>query len=532
MCGIIVVLSPKAIIQDFNKLARLIRHRGPDCSGFVSTGPITMIHERLVIVDPNSGKQPFKNETGDLLAINGEIYNHLTLREQYPYEYQTKSDCEVVMAMDLSQTIDQLDGIFAFAKWQGSNQTLEIARDVIGVVPLYYGYHEGALWLASELKVLEAVGVSYNIFPPNMLARARISADVVSMTMNTITNYVPQCLSYPTNQLSLQESQRAIRKSLKQSVHKQLMTDVPFGLLLSGGLDSSLIASITARKYKEPFHTFSIGLSDSPDLKAAREVATFLGTIHHEYQFTIEEGLYALRDVIWYTETYDVTTIRASTPMYLLAKRIRSLGIKMVLSGEGSDELFGGYLYFHKAPSPEEFHQETVRKVRELHLFDCLRANKSTAASGVETRPPFLDVDFVKLVLGLDTRFKMITPQQPIEKWLLRSSFPNYLPDNILWRTKVQFSDGVSTSWIDSLKQHASQIITDDQMVKAHQCFPMHTPKTKEAYYYRSIFEEYFPNGVHTVPYGDSIACSTPKALEWDAQFKLNPDPSGRSVVL
>jgi asparagine synthase (glutamine-hydrolysing) len=381
------------------------------------------------------------------------------------------------------------------------------------------------------LKVLEEAKVKYDIFPPNTLAQARIN-ERIDLSYMKICDYIPKCVGYPKSEMDLDQVRKLIREGLIDAVKKQLMSDVPYGVLLSGGLDSSLVTSI-ASKYSGQLHSFSIGLEDSPDLVAARSVAKFLGTVHHEFQFTFEEGWDAIRDVIWYTETYDITTIRASTPMYLLAKKIRELkdlNIKMILSGEGSDELFGGYLYFHKAPSPEEFHAETIRKVTDLHLYDCLRANKSTAAFGLETRPPFLDLDFVKMVLASNTKFKMFTPQQPIEKWILRSAFTNYLPEHILWRTKCQFSDSVGTSWIDGLKKYTSTLITNDQMNAAASIYPFQTPKTKEAYFYRSIFQEYFPNGIHTVPYKDSIACSTPIALSWDPQFKSKADPSGRSI--
>lgn len=545
MCGIIIVLCAGEIKFKNNliKLSRLIRHRGPDYSGMVIKDNIAMVHERLVIVDPRSGDQPFKGDDGDLLGVNGEIYNHMSLRKKYPFAYKTASDCEVIMALDLPQQVHELDGIYGFGLWKNKERTLFIARDSIGVIPLYYGYRNNELWVASELKVLEEAGVKYDIFPPNTLACAKIQNDEVNFNMRQIVDYIPKML----NICSFDETCRLIRRGLKMAVHKQLMTDVPFGCLLSGGLDSSLITSIAVRYAQHRIededktlahwpriHTFSIGLVDSPDLVYAKKVAEFLGTVHHEWNFTVEDGINALRDVIWYTETYDVTTIRASTPMYLLAKRIKSMGIKMILSGEGSDELFGGYLYFHKAPSPEEFHEETLRKVQNLHLYDCLRANKAPAAAGLETRPPFLDLNYVKSILSIDTKFKMITENQPIEKWILRKAFENrkykYLPDEILWRTKIQLSDGIGYSWIDSLKIYTDEQITDEQFALAAERFPLYTPKTKEAYYYRSIFEEYYPNGIHTVPYCDSVACSTPTALEWDPQFKINPDPSGRSV--
>jgi asparagine synthase (glutamine-hydrolysing) len=561
MCGIIIVLSTRAdesLKNEVCKLRRTIRHRGPDYSGMVyrPENGLVMAHERLVIVDPSSGEQPFVAANGNILAVNGEIYNHLKLREKYPFPYQTKSDCEVILAVQ--DQVDRLDGMYGFGLWVEDGRRLIVSRDPFGIIPLYYGLRKrtvdgvehNELWIASEMKVLQKAGTVYDIFPPGGLWTAFQSdnnqIEIQKQRTEQYQRIFTHQLPYPTPGYDLEYTRRLIRRGLKQSVHKMLMSDVPYGVLLSGGLDSSLVASIAfqyARQRVEDndrseahwprLHSFCIGLPGAPDIIQARKVAAFLGTVHHEWNFTIEEGINALRDVIWYTETYDVTTIRASTPMYLLSKRIKALGVKMVLSGEGSDELFGGYLYFHKAPSPEEFYAETIDKVQQLYLFDCLRANKSTAAAGVEARPPFLDTEFVETVLHLDPRFKMVTPEQPMEKWILRSAFDRngkYLPDEILWRQKEQFSDGCGYSWIDSLKAYTLTQVSDQQMSEASIRFPVHTPKTKEAYYYRSIFEEYYPDGVKTVPYGDSIACSTPRAIEWDAAFKSNIDQSGRSV--
>lgn len=557
MCGIIVVLATRADIALKDKICRLrslVMHRGPDFSGLVyrPENGLVMAHERLVIVDPASGEQPFVAENGDILAVNGEIYNHLELRAQYPYPYQTKSDCEVIL--QVGDAVEKLDGMYGFGLWKQSTQQLIVARDPFGIIPLYYGVRKDGdqeeLWIASEMKVLEKAQVKYDIFPPGHIWMASMDKSGIHVIKQRTDQYrrifTPQ-LPYPTPGYSLPQTQYLIRRGLKASVKKMLMSDVPYGVLLSGGLDSSLVASIANRYARQRvednsqseahyprLHTFCIGLADGPDLVYARQVADFLGTIHHEWIFTVEEGINALRDVIWYTETYDVTTIRASTPMYLLAKRIKASGIKMVLSGEGSDELASGYLYFHKAPNPHEMYMETIDKVQQLHLYDCLRANKSMMAAGVELRPPFLDTAFAEMVLHLDTRFKMITPEQPIEKWLLRSAFANrkcqYLPDEVLWRVKEQFGDAVSLSWIPSLKAYAEQQITDQQMAEVGVRFPLHTPKTKEAYLYREIFEESYPNGVKTVPYGDSVACSTPRAMAWDASFKNMIDPSGRAV--
>lgn len=551
MCGIIVVLQTpegKANVDDVSDLSRMIRHRGPDYSGMAKSenGQVIMAHERLAIVDPESKGQPFKAENGDLLAVNGEIYNHMNLRVKYPHKYKTNSDCEVLISdtFDLirnPEAINELDGMFAFCRWSEKDKTLIIGRDPIGIIPLYYGFKNNGteLWIASELKVLEKANVSYKIFPPKTLAYVTLfqgsnEKNIITIELQNTKNYEPD--HYPDTSLSILETQTLVRKKLKNAVKKQLMSDVPYATLLSGGLDSSIITSLAVKYSKEKLHTFSIGLSDSPDLIQAKKVADFLGTIHHQVVFTLEEGINALRDVIWHTETYDVTTIRASTPMFLLSKRIKSFGIKMVLSGEGSDELFGGYLYFHKCKNPEDFYLETIRKVQDLHKYDCLRANKSTAAAGLEVRPPFLDIDFVNTALNINPEYKLITPEHNIEKWILRSAFDNrktkYLPDEILWRQKEQFSDAVGYSWIDGLKDYAEQQISDFEFSNASKIFNTNIPKTKEAFYYRKIFEHFYPSNsaINTVPYCDSVACSSEKALEWDDSLKNMIDPSGRSV--
>lgn len=547
MCGIIVVLTAtpptEGLKNEVMKLRRKIRHRGPDYSGMVVTQNMIMAHERLSIIDPFSGEQPFKNTQGDILAVNGEIYNYKELQAKYQYPYQTRSDCEVLMAFDTTDhsLIDELSGMYGFCKWDSSRQIVTIARDPIGIIPLYYGYRGNELWVASELKVLDQAKVKYQIFPPGHVAVASVVDGIIGFSIQSTPLYnrlftMPH--NYPQPDHTITDTTTIIRRGLKAAVKKMLMSDVPIGSFLSGGLDSSLVTSIACHYLKksgktEKLKTFAVGLADSPDLIQARKVAEFLGTEHHELIYTIEEGIAAIRDVVWYIETYDVTTIRSSIPMYLLSKRIRSMGIKMVLSGEGSDELFGGYLYFHKAPSPKDFHEETVRKVQQLYMYDCLRANKAPAAASLECRPPFLDTQFVEQVLGINTNYKMVTADSPMEKGILRRAFDDHgrwLPDEILWRTKMQFSDGTGFDWIDSLKAHAAISVSDEDFEDRYSIFPLFTPKTKEAFLYRSIFEEYYPLGVETVPYGDSVACSSQVAMEWDESFKNVIDPSGRSM--
>jgi asparagine synthase (glutamine-hydrolysing) len=502
-----------------------------------------MVHERLAIVDPTSGKQPLISPSGNLvLAANGEIYNHRELRAPYEssYQFKTQSDCEVILALYENEGpsfIEKLNGIFAFAIFDESKNEFFIARDHIGIIPLYMGWDgDGTFYVASELKALEGVCSKIELFPPGHYLHSGDSEPKVW--------YTPDWKEFDNvknNMTSIED----LHDALSDAVHRQLMSDVPYGVLLSGGLDSS-ITSALAKKYAAhrvesddqqaawwpQLHSFSVGLEGSPDLAAAQEVAKQIGTIHHEIKFTIQEGLDAIREVIYHLETYDITTIRASTPMYLMARAIKALGIKMVLSGEGADELFGGYLYFHKAPNEKEFHEETVRKLEKLHQYDCLRANKSLAAWGIEGRVPFLDKEFIEVAMRLNPKDKMITPDR-MEKWVLRKAFENYLPDSVAWRQKEQFSDGVGYSWIDTLKELVESEVNDEQIENAHYRFPVQTPQNKEEFYYRTIFESHFPSeaAALSVPSVPSVACSTPVALAWDATFQNQNDPSGRAVA-
>jgi asparagine synthase (glutamine-hydrolysing) len=546
MCGVIGVfdlkLSPEELRPKVLVMSKKIRHRGPDWSGIYCGEKAILAHERLAIVDPVSGAQPLTSEDGSLiLAINGEIYNHLELRKKLKqdYHFKTKSDCEVILALYSEKGIDfinDLSGIFAFALYDTVNDTYLIARDHMGIVPLYKGWDKhGNFYVASELKSLEGVCPRIELFPPGCYLYSR---DGVEKQW-----YFPLWTSYDSvkdNTSNIVE----LRKALEDSVHRQLMSDVPYGVLLSGGLDSSIISAV-ARKFaamrietqdlKEAWwprlHSFAVGLKGSPDLAAAQKVADHIGTVHHEVVFSIQEGLDALSDVIYHLETYDVTTVRASTPMYLLARVIKSMGVKMVLSGEGADEIFGGYLYFHKAPDAKAFHEETVRKLSKLHLYDCLRANKSLAAWGIEGRVPFLDKEFMEVAMRLNPDDKMIINGRP-EKWILRKAFEDILPESVVWRQKEQFSDGVGYSWIDTLKKLASEKISDSQMDNAKFRFPINPPLSKEEYYYRSIFSEHFPSdsAAASVPSVPSVACSTPEALAWDSAFSNMNDPSGRAV--
>jgi len=527
------------------ELSQRQRHRGPDWSGVFVDAGVILVHERLAIVDPASGSQPLRSRDETLaLAVNGEIYNHRELRAASGYDFTTGSDCEVINALYrelgpeefLARGIKQLNGIFAFALWDSATQRYLIARDPIGVCPLYWGHDgEGRLCVASEMKALVGVCADVSAFPPG---------HVYDSATGEVTRYYRKhWRSYEvTHGQQLEPS--ALRGAFEQAVHRQLMTDVPYGVLLSGGLDSSLVAACAARFARERIedddrseawwprlHSFAIGLEGSPDLAAAQVAADALGTVHHGFVYTFWEGLDALPEVIRHIETYDVTTIRASTPMFLLARRIKAMGVKMVLSGEGSDEIFGGYLYFHKAPSPEAFHEETVRKLDALHSFDCLRANKAMMAWGVEARVPFLDLEFLDVAMGLDARYKMAGHGR-IEKAVLREAFQGALPDSILWRQKEQFSDGVGYGWIDGLKAHAEQVVSDREFAAASTRFPHNPPATKEAYLYRRIFEQHFPGEAcaATVPGGKSIACSSPAALAWDPAFAAAADPSGRAV--
>ena len=546
MCGIVCAFDIKKNSQELRpqvlQMSKRIRHRGPDWSGIFSNDRAILAHERLSIVDPESGKQPLYSKDGKLvLAVNGEIYNHQEIRKQFDgkYEFLTKSDCEVILALYREKGpdfLDDLNGIFAFALYDIEKDAFFIGRDHIGIVPLYQGWDkDGTYFVASELKALEGYCNRIEEFLPGQYFYS-LDGQPKQWYHRDWEDYE----NVKDNESNIEE----LRKALEAAVERQLMSDVPYGVLLSGGLDSSVISAI-AKKFAPKriesgntqdawwpqLHSFAIGLEGSPDLAAAREVAEHIGTIHHEIHFTVQEGLDALRDVIYHIETYDVTTVRASTPMYLLARFIKSMGVKMVLSGEGSDEIFGGYLYFHKAPNPEEFHKETVRKIKNLHLYDCLRANKSLASWGVEGRVPFLDKEFLDVAMRLNPKVKM-AGNGKIEKWILRKAFENYLPEKIVWRQKEQFSDGVGYNWIDSLKEMTNKLVSDEEMEKAAEKFPIQPPMTKEEYYYRSIYSDLFPSdsAALCVPSVPSIACSTPIALEWDASFKNMADPSGRSV--
>ena len=524
------------------KMSQKIRHRGPDWSGIYSGGSAILAHERLSIVDPESGGQPlYSPDRKQVLAVNGEIYNHQEIRRKYAgkYEFQTGSDCEVILALYRDKGIDfleDLNGIFAFALYDEENNEFLIARDPIGVIPLYIGCDaDGTLYVASELKALEGFCEHYEPFLPGHY--------YWSKDPGMKRYYKRDWFSYDAVKDN-PASVPAIHDALTDAVKRQLMSDVPYGVLLSGGLDSSVISAI-AEKFSEHrieddsktkaywprLHSFAVGLKGAPDLAKAKMVADHIGTVHHEINYTIQEGLDAIRDVIYFIETYDVTTVRASTPMYLLARVIKSMGIKMVLSGEGADEIFGGYLYFHKAPSAKDFHEETVRKLSKLHLYDCLRANKSLSAWGVEGRVPFLDKEFLDVAMRTNPEAKMC-PGQTMEKKIVREAFADMLPAEVAWRQKEQFSDGVGYSWIDTLKQITSEAVTDEQMAHAAERFPINPPKNKEEYYYRSIFAEHFPSdsAALSVPSEASVACSTAIALEWDAAFKGLNDPSGRAV--
>ncbi len=574
MCGIVAILNVKEQSQELRqkalKMSQKIRHRGPDWSGIYCGGSAILAHERLSIVDPESGGQPlYSPDRKQVLAVNGEIYNHQEIRRRYAgqYEFQTGSDCEVILALYRSLTptpspngegssytheqicsmLEQLNGIFAFALYDEERNEFLIARDPIGVIPLYIGYDsDGTVYVASELKALEGQCERYEPFLPGYY--------YWSKEPGMKRYYKRDWFDYEAVKDN-PASVSAIHDALTAAVKRQLMSDVPYGVLLSGGLDSSVISAI-AEKFSEHrieddsktkaywprLHSFAVGLKGAPDLAKAKMVADHIGTVHHEINYTIQEGLDAIRDVIYFIETYDVTTVRASTPMYLLARVIKSMGIKMVLSGEGADEIFGGYLYFHKAPTVKDFHEETVRKLGKLYLYDCLRANKSLSAWGVEGRVPFLDKEFLDVAMRTNPEAKMcgLTPGPSpkgegsfiIEKRIVREAFADMLPAEVAWRQKEQFSDGVGYSWIDTLKQITSEAVTDEQMAHAAERFPINPPKNKEEYYYRSIFAEHFPSdsAARSVPSEASVACSTAIALEWDAAFKGMNDPSGRAV--
>ncbi len=546
MCGIVCVFDTKqkneVIRPQILEMSKKIRHRGPDWSGIYQHENVIFSHERLAIVDPTSGKQPlFTKDKKVALAVNGEIYNHQELRAEFPdYEFLTQSDCEVILALyrrDGKNFLEKLNGIFAFALYDEENDAYLIGRDHMGIVPLYMGWDKnGSFYVASELKSLEGVCNKIEEFLPGHFLYSKDGQELQQWYKRDWTDF--------DNVKDNMTDIAAIRQGLEEAVHRQLMSDVPYGVLLSGGLDSSIIAAVTAKYARQRIesgdtqeawyprlHSFAVGLEGSPDLAAARKAADHIGSVHHEIKYTVQEGLDAIKDVIYHLETYDVTTIRASTPMYLLARVIKSMGIKMVLSGEGSDELFGGYLYFHKAPSAQAFHEETVRKLGKLHLYDCLRANKSLMAWGIEGRVPFLDKEFMDVAMTINPKDKMVTPER-MEKWVLRKAFEDILPESIAWRQKEQFSDGVGYSWIDTLKQVAEDEVTDEMMAQAKFRFPINTPMSKEEYRYRTIFESHFPSdsAASCVPSVPSVACSTPVALEWDEAFKKMNDPSGRAV--
>lgn len=572
MCGIVSIFNIQEqtpeLRQKALRMSQKIRHRGPDWSGIYCGGSAILAHERLSIVDPESGKQPlFSPDKKEVLAVNGEIYNHQEIRKLYPdYAFQTGSDCEVILALyrdwkkngkipsEVPALIEQLSGIFAFALYDAEDDCFLIARDPIGVIPLYIGYDaDNKVYVASELKALEGQCDSYEPFLPGHYVYSERKKSNGKPAMQkyysrkwmTETPISKQKAETKAEKVFKEKSTvEDIREALTDAVKRQLMSDVPYGVLLSGGLDSSVISAI-AEKYSEHrvenngetkawwprLHSFAVGLKGAPDLAKARLVAEHIGTVHHEINYTIQEGLDAIRDVIYFIETYDVTTVRASTPMYLLARVIKSMGIKMVLSGEGADEIFGGYLYFHKAPNADEFHKETVRKLSKLYMYDCLRANKSLSAWGVEGRVPFLDKEFLDVAMNIEPELKMC-PGETIEKKVVREAFSDMLPVEVAWRQKEQFSDGVGYSWIDTLKQITASAVSDEQMAHATERFPINPPQNKEEYFYRSIFAEHFPSdsAARSVPSIPSVACSTAEALAWDASFKNINDPSGRAV--
>ncbi|TMP63881.1 asparagine synthase B [Pseudoalteromonas sp. S1610] len=546
MCSIFGVLDiksdPSQLRAQAIEMSKLLRHRGPDWSGVYSSDKAILVHERLAIVGVSSGAQPLYNpEKTHILAVNGEIYNHkeLAANLEVEFDFQTQSDCEVILALYKQKGpafLDDLNGIFAFCLYDEEQDAYLIGRDHIGIIPLYTGHDEhGNFYVASELKALSPICKHIEEFPPGHY--------LYSKDGKLTPYYQRDWQSYDAVKNNDAKAED-VKDALEAAVKRQLMCDVPYGVLLSGGLDSSVISAITqhfaAKRIEDndesdawwpKLHSFSVGLEGSPDLAAAQKVADMIGTIHHPIIFTIQQGIDALKEVIYHIETYDVTTIRASTPMYLMARQIKAMGIKMVLSGEGADELFGGYLYFHKAPNAQEFHEELNRKVSKLHMFDCLRANKSMAAWGVEARVPFLDKEFVDVAMRINPEAKMCKDEK-IEKHILRAGFDGYLPDEVLWRQKEQFSDGVGYSWIDTLKEYVNEQVTDQELANAKFKYPINTPDSKEAYFYRRIFESHFPGdaSANCVPHGKSVACSTPEALAWDASFQNNADPSGRAA--
>ncbi|MFN7967052.1 MAG: asparagine synthase B [Acidobacteriota bacterium] len=550
MCGIVGILeiNRPAEVGTLRRraltMAKKIRHRGPDWSGVFSDDRAVLAHERLSIVDVEHGAQPLYDLAhGSVLAVNGEIYNHRELRAglREPHDFQTASDCEVILYLydeEGPQFLNKLNGIFAFVLYDPRQQSYMIARDHLGIVPLYIGWdREGLFYVASEMKALAGTCNRIQEFPPGHY--------YLGHEKKFVRWYNPEWMhegKYPSEPLDLAR----LHDAFEAAVRRQLMCDVPYGLLVSGGVDSSIVAAVAA-KYREgrveedsrtpawwpQMHTFSVGLKESPDLKMARVVANHIGAIHHEIHFTVQEGIDALSDAIYHLETFDITTIRAATPMYLMTRKIHAMGIKMILSGEGADEIFGGYLYFHKAPNAREFHDETVRKLLKLHQYDCLRANKSTAAWGVEARVPFLDKEFLDVAMNLSAAEKMVRKPERMEKWALRKAFDGYLPNEILWRQKEQFSDGVGYSWINSLKAHAEQEVSDEMIRQAADRFPVKTPETKEAYFYRTLFEHHFPDPTCAacVPHERSVACSSPTALKWDKAWEQMADPSGRAIL-
>ena len=557
MCGIACIFNIKQQTPELRQkaltMAKRIRHRGPDWSGIYCGGSVILAHERLSIVDPQSGGQPlFSPDKKQILAVNGEIYNHREIRKEFEgkYEFQTGSDCEVILPLYRQYGIDfieRLSGIFAFALYDEEKDEFLIARDPIGVIPLYIGKDaDGKVYCASELKALEGMCEEYEPFLPGHYYWSG-DGEMKPWYKRDWTEYdsVKDDYSSQSQEDAWKTQVKDVHDALEDAVQRQLMSDVPYGVLLSGGLDSSVISAI-AKKFSQrrietdntkpawwpQLHSFAVGLKGAPDLEKARLVADYIGTVHHEINYSIQEGLDAIRDVIYYIETYDVTTVRASTPMYLLARVIKSMGIKMVLSGEGADEVFGGYLYFHKAPDAKAFHEETVRKLSKLHMYDCLRANKSLSAWGVEGRVPFLDKEFLDVAMRINPQAKMC-PGKEMEKKIVREAFQDMLPEAVAWRQKEQFSDGVGYSWIDTLKEMTSAAVSDEQMAHAAERFPINPPQNKEEYYYRSIFEEHFPSdsAARSVPSVPSVACSTAEALLWDASFKNMNDPSGRAVA-
>lgn len=545
MCSILGILDiktdPKKLRSQALDMSKKLRHRGPDWSGVYASEKAILVHERLAIVGVDSGAQPLYNpEETHVLAVNGEIYNHVELRKELKtdFTFQTHSDCEIILALYKEkgiQFLDDLNGIFAFCLYDEEKDAYLIGRDHIGIIPLYIGHDEhGNFYVASEMKALVDVCNHIEEFPAGHYMWSKDEKPI---------KYYSRDWENFENIKENQSSSSEIREGLEAAVHRQLMCDVPYGVLLSGGLDSSIISAITQKfaakriesgdtekAWFPQLHSFAVGLEGSPDLEAAQKVADQIGTIHHPIHFTVQQGIDAISEVIYHLETYDVTTIRASTPMYLMSRKIKAMGIKMVLSGEGADELFGGYLYFHKAPNAKEFHEELCRKVSKLHMFDCLRANKSMAAWGIEARVPFLDKEFVDIAMRTNPKAKECKDGK-IEKHILREAFDGYLPEEILWRQKEQFSDGVGYDWIDSLKEFVESVVTDTMMDSAEYRFPVNTPETKEAYYYRMLFEEHFPSkaSIECVPHGKSVACSTVEALAWDESFLNNTDPSGRA---